>query len=147
MPLRDASGRFVSSGQSGLGMRVHVQDNTRRVRRAAQKGAIRSIRYAAGYVRKVIANLIRSSKRASTPGSPPHTQTRQLPRSIKYAVFSAYHAIVGASYSDVGPTGKKHEFGGPFKGANYPPRPFARPGLEKARPRVLLFYRGSIRPF
>ena len=147
MALRDASGRFVSSGTTGgLGLRAHIKDEMHRVRQAAAQAAIRSIRHAAAYVRVVIANSLRTSPKPSAAGSPPHSKTRQLKRAIKFAVLSQYYAVVGSTYTDAGPTGGKHERGGPFRGANYPPRPFAGPGLERARPRIPLFYRDSIRP-
>ena len=53
--------------------------------------------------------------------------------------------IARPSHEIAGPVGMAHEFGGEFRGDEYPPRPFMGPALEKVKPGLPRFWSGSVR--
>jgi hypothetical protein len=68
---------------------------------------------------------------ASAPGTPPHTRKRRrLPRSIRYFANSE-GAVIGPVASKADQSAVPHEFGGEYKGADYPERPFMWPALKE----------------
>lgn len=88
----------------------------------------------------------RATHEPSPPGSPPYTGRRRfLKRAIRYAVDER-GAIIGPSYGLVGESGQAHEFGGTYKEAEYPERPFMGPALEKNLDRMLGDWEASIGP-
>lgn len=118
----------------------------RKVQKAAKAGNIQSLGHAAAAVRLTARRSIKKGKRSSAPGTPPHTQTKRLPAAIKYAVDNRRgSALIGPDAAVVGDSGKAHEFGGLFRGEQYPRRPFMGPALEKIRPRLSDFWAGSVK--
>lgn len=118
----------------------------RRIKERIRKGKLRGIQGAAAYVRAVIRNLIRRRKGPSSPGQPPHTQTGRLRASILYAVDQRRQtALIGASRRVVGVAGAEHEHGLHWREEDFPARPFAAPGLERAGPKLPSKWAGAIR--
>ena len=52
--------------------------------------------------------------------------------------------VIGPTASVAGQVGGAHEFGGQFRGDQYPERPFMFPALERALPRFAGQWKGSI---
>ncbi len=85
------------------------------------------------------------SDKPSEPGTPPHSKEGALPAAILFAVDAAtLTAVVGPTRRKVGLAGKAHEFGGEFRGENYPARPFMAPAMLKTLDRFAGSFRGDI---
>ena len=128
---------------------IKTINNMDKVEEAADKAAFRNFFHAAASISKAAKKSITRSKNPSAAGSPPHTKRGQLRRSIRFAAGRAYHptkhgAIIGPMASMVDQTGSAHEFGGIYKGGNFPKRPFMGPALDKSIPRFAGNWRGSI---
>lgn len=70
--------------------------------------------------------------RSSLPGHPPKTRGvpgKNLPEAIIVTHNADGSASVGCDPSIIGPIGDVMEFGGEFRGHNYPPHPFLRPAM------------------
>ena len=121
----------------------------KKVAKSIKRAEIKSLSHAAAAIRVYAAKSIRQSprRRPSAPGSPPHTRKGALRRSILYALLEengTQTAIVGPSFDLIGLTGKTHEFGGRYKGAEYPARPFMGPALSVIANRLPEFFKGSV---
>jgi len=126
-------------------IKATTKDETRRVRRAANRGTFKSLNQAAATIRLIAKRSIRRRKSPGPAGQPPRTQTKRLPNSILYFVDrDKQSAIIGPSHRLIGPAGAAHERGGLFRGRRYPARPFMGPALEKAKPRIPRFWSGSV---
>jgi hypothetical protein len=89
--------------------------------------------------------LIETSPDASPAGSPPHSRSGQLKRAIGYDVDKAQQcAVIGPRESMVGTSAMAQEFGGLYKGEEYPERPFMGPTLEKDANLLPAFWSGEI---
>lgn len=64
-------------------------------------------------------------------------------RALRFAV-SKEGAIIGPRASVVGEAGQAHEFGGEFRGGEFPARPFMAPALENNLDRFAGTWSGSI---
>jgi phage gpG-like protein len=96
------------------------------------------------------ARLIRSRKR-SAPDQPPRSLTGRLKRSIGYHIAPQ----IGRPYSELDPLivgprisyiqliGHVHEFGGRYKGADYPRRPFMGPTLRDKQSGLVKHWQSS----
>lgn len=131
-----------------LGFRTKTVDRMRAVATAAKKGVIRTIRHAAGSLRKDVASSIENAPVGlpSAPGTPVHAHRRAFfRRAVIYSVDpSGKSAVIGPRYSAVGDVGNVHEFGGKRKEQKYPARPFMGPGLKRTTPRFAGMFSGSI---
>jgi hypothetical protein len=119
----------------------------KRTGRFVSTAAYRNMEHAAASIRKDIIASIKVSDRhhPANPGQPPHTRKRLLPRSIVYYVRpDGKYAIIGVVKDKAGTVAKAFEFGGRYKGGDYPKRPFMLPGLERGMPRFAGRWRGSI---
>jgi phage gpG-like protein len=134
-----------------IGSSVKFTDETAKVVQAAKDAGELSMGRAAGRIRKdSIASIKRAPKAkaqgrntkgqftkaraatASPPGSAPYTKRGQLKRAIVYDVNKAdQSAVIGPRASVVGLSAEAHEFGGTYKGSEYPERPFMGPALDK----------------
>lgn len=131
-----------------LRIKLRYEDETEKVKDRTRKASFQSIKHAAGAVRKTAQRSIREAPKgkASPPGKPPRTRgKRRLRESIGYHVESPLEAIVGPTRFRVGESGAAHEFGGKFRGDEYPARPYMRPALEKMRSRLPAHWRDSVR--
>src|SRR5262245_12333261 len=139
-----------------IGARVQIVDRMQQVADAAKAAEFRNLGHAAASIRKTEIASIKSAPGPSQPGTPPHTDTGGLSksgkarrgvlqRSFAYAVDKAAgRAVIGPQASVVGEAGAAHEFGGEFRGMDYPERPFAAPALEQNLDRFAGDWQGSI---
>jgi hypothetical protein len=139
-----------------IGLSVQVVDHMQRVADVAKKAEFRNLGHAAASIRKTEIESIKSAEGPSPSGTPPHTHTSgvtksgrtkrgTLQKSFAYAVDrSAGLAVVGPRASIVGEAAAAHEFGGEFRGDDYPERPFAAPALEANLDRFASDWGGSI---
>lgn len=148
-----------------FGLKTKSDFKPEKIEKAADKAAFKNVGHAAASIRKTSRASIkrapkeqrsgsksrggkkvrRASHRASPAGTPPHTQKGQLPNAIVYFVEKdGSYAVIGPRKSVVGEAGAAHEFGGMFRSADYPPRPFMFPALEEAAPRFAGSFSGSI---
>ena len=143
-------GQFVTNEAQArerglIGMTGGATFDIAKLLRKKHGGAIRTWSRAAASVRKTAMRSIRRRKGPSSPGSPPHTKTRRLPRSILYDVNKQQeYAIIGPAHHLIGLAGAAHEFGGRFRGAQFPVRSFMRPALNLTLPRLPSMWTGSI---
>ena len=122
----------------------------RKAMTVVKRAEIKSLSHAAAAIRLQAVRSIRQSPRSrpAAPGSPPHTRKGLLRRSILYALIEenvAPAAIVGPSFDLAGLSGKAHEFGGQFRGVDFPVRPFMGPALDVIANRLPSFFAGSVK--
>lgn len=79
----------------------------------------------------------------SAPGTPPHTRRKQLPNAIVYDAAKG-NAVIGPRFSRVGLSGEAHEFGGSYRGDQYPERSYMGPALTRDMPAFGNSFEGSI---
>ena len=129
-----------------IGANVRSFFDAKTVQRKANDGSIRALGHAAAAIRLTARRSIRRSPTYSDPGTPPHTRRGLLREGILYAVEKdAARAVIGPTFEMVGTSGSAHEFGGRYRGDNYPARPFMGPALEAIRPRLPSFWAASVR--
>lgn len=135
-----------------LRLKLRFDDETEKVKDKVRKGSYESMSRAAANVRLRAYGSIRKAAKGkpSAPGKPPRTRedskgAKRLKKSILYAVESPLEAVIGPSARIIGPVGAAHEFGGRFRGASYPARPFMAPALEKVRDRLPKHWKDSVR--
>jgi len=149
-----------------------IKLNMDKVVKAANKGVIKRLSGIGAYVRSVARRSIRRVKRSSAAGSPPHSPSGKLKNAIRFGKYMG-RVIIGPTKTEIGLIGKTHEYGGiePEKKARekmrrnrktgqlygtgqmtiakprrrYPARPFMRPALKVALPRIPRMLRGSIK--
>lgn len=128
-------------------MKVTIKDETAKVAKAVEQYNIESLGHAGGVIRKTAQRSIRRRMGYSKPGTPPHTHTGALRRSIRYAVDKQREEVViGPSASVIGTRlGPLHEFGGQTKRGQYPARPFMGPAFTTILPRLPEHWRRSVR--
>lgn len=88
------------------------------------------VRKAANHLRKHWRAIlyVQGAGKPAAPGSPPHTQTESLMRSIGSRVVDGVRRVGSGLF-----TSRLHEFGYKAKdGTQVPPRPHGRPALEIA---------------
>ena len=122
----------------------------RKTMQAIRRAEIRSLSHAAAAIRLHAVRGIRQSPRSqpSAPGTPPRTRKGRLRKAILYALLEEYgmpFAIAGPSFDLVGLSGKAHEFGVPFRGVDFPARPFMGPALDAISNRLPSFFSNSIK--
>lgn len=120
-----------------------IIDNTRRVREAADRAARRVFAKAAFRIMRDAQSSVERSAEPSAPSEPPHTRRGQLKRAIRYAAMKD-GAVIGPLESMVGVAAEAHEFGGGFRGQDYPSRPFMGPALERDLDNFAGDFRGEI---
>ena len=127
-----------------FGATVKTIDNFRKVAEAAERAQKRAFAKAAFRIGGEAIKSIETSDEPSRPGEPPHTRRqRRLSRAIKYAA-DAEGAVIGPMASKIDQAGQAHEFGGRYKGGEYPERPFMWPALEKQADSFAGEFAGSI---
>ena len=92
---------------------VRTQFDKRKLKKKAETATFTSLSEAGGAVRKTAKRSIRKRKKASKPGSPPHTQTGMLKRVIRYDVTNNRTVVaIGPVNEIAGQLWNLHEFGG-----------------------------------
>ena len=145
-----------------LGFNFKFIDETKAVKSAVDRAAIRSMKVAAFAIRRDSIESIQPAPRGvpSAAGSPVHTRTRgivksgkrkgqkrlgQVQRAIVYDVdSSAMTAVIGPRASVVGQSMEAHEKGGSYKGTTYAARPTMGPALTKNQTLFGNSFAGSI---
>ena len=118
-----------------------------KVAKALDTTTYKTLNHAAASLRLIAKRSMKSGKKASAPGKPPNTQTKQLPNAILYAVDrKKMVAVIGTDYNKIGTVGAAHEFGGKFRKQTYPSRPFMKPALEKVTPRLPAMWAANFKP-
>lgn len=134
-----------------IGMSARVSFDMTKPLRQERKATLKALGHAGGYIRKVARSSIKrrtktTRKGASLPGTPPHTKSGQLKRSILYAVDRKNASVViGPTFSGVGTSAAAHEYGGRYKKQRYPARPFMGPALKKSESKLPEFWKDSIK--
>lgn len=128
----------------GVGTGAKVEPE--KVTNAVQKAAFKNLSHAAASIRKAARESIEKAEGPSEPGQPPHTHKRQfLKNAIVFDVDKAKdEAVIGPRFSRVGESGKAHEMGGEYKGADYPDRPFMFPAMNNNLERFAGDWAGSV---
>ena len=94
-------------------LRTRVRFNANRVKRKVDQASFKSLGHAGGAIRKTAYRSIRKRKKPSRPGTPPHTQTGRLKRSIRYEVDRRSPGVVIGPINEIaGRIWNLHEFGG-----------------------------------
>jgi hypothetical protein len=128
-----------------IGLTFQFDDQTNRVASASDQAKFRNLGHAAASIRKTAIESIPVAEGPSEPGTPPHTRRRQLKRAIKFDNDkTSQTAVIGPEASIVGEAGAAHEFGGEFRGEDYPERSFMEPALEANTDRFASEWAGSI---
>lgn len=106
------------------------------------------------YVRQRARTSIRKRKRASTPGSAPHSHVGLLRDLIFFSNDEAARSVVIGPAALNRPTGATwlNEYGGTANimshgkrlAANYPARPYMRPAFEAELPKLSAMWRDAI---
>ena len=119
-----------------------------------EAGLIGAMKYASrkalgrvgAYVRATAKNLVHRSGNASPAGTPPNTRRGLVRNSILFGVEGdARSVVIGPAKSFVGISMTAHEFGGRFRGRNYPARPLMGPALRQSAPRLPKLWEDSIK--
>lgn len=153
-----------STGLSaGVGVSVKIDDSTQAVVAAEKKASFGNIRQAAFSIRKDVVSTIKTRPKqkkrrgkavqyneSSKPGEPP--LTKGFGKNLRNSIFVGMDlqskgfesALIGPRASFVGTSGELHELGKSRAGAEYPERPFMRPALLRAVPRMAGTWSGTI---
>lgn len=136
-----------------IAIAVEFVNQMNRVAQATEKAKFRNLGHALARIRKDAVASIEPSDEPSPPGSPPHTRKRisrkgnvvkgHLQRAIVYKV-EGDSGVVGPRESIVGESGQAHEFGGKYKGGDYPERAFMGPALDRNLDNFASTWGGSI---
>lgn len=140
-----------------IGIACNATTNFGSLLKEANRAAFKNVSHAAATIRKDVLQSIRMSDEPSRPGTPPNTRLRFTRKgkvrkgAIQAAVVYAADrsgddpfAMIGPRHSVLGEAGAAHEFGGMFRGDDYPERPFMGPALDRNLDRFGESFRGSI---
>ncbi|MDA9778749.1 hypothetical protein N9D38_09925 [Rubripirellula sp.] len=87
--------------------------DTQKLKQKTEQASFRSLGHAGGAIRLTAKRSIRKRKKPSQPGSPPHTQTGSLKRSIRYEVNKSIPDVVIGPVNEIaGRIWNLHEHGG-----------------------------------
>jgi hypothetical protein len=120
-----------------------ITDETKKVSDAAERASFKNLGHAAASIRKTAQSEITTDPGPSEPGTPPHSRRGLLRRAIRYAADKD-SAVIGPVAGLVGESAEPEEFGGEYKGENYPARPFMGPALEANLDRFSKEWEGSV---
>ena len=96
-------------------VKTQVRLDKTKVIKKVEQANFRSLGHAGGAIRLTARRSIRRSKKPSRPGTPPHTPTGRLKRSIRYEV-TANDVVIGPVNEIGGKLWNLHEFGGRVRG-------------------------------
>ena len=144
-----------STGPAAVKLNIETVDNFDKVIAAEQKATFENIRQAAYSIRKDAVSTIkrkpRRSQDASPAGQPPLTRGLRG-KNLRTAIYVGADlndrqfasALVGPRASFVGIAGEVHELGKSRGAIDFPERPFMRPALLRAVPRLPQQWSGTI---
>ena len=96
-----------------IGIKTTTRFNTSTLKRKTDEASFRSLGHAGAAIRLTARRSIRRRKKPSRPGSPPHTQTGRLKRSIRYEVNKSMPDVVIGPVNEIaGRLWHLHEHGG-----------------------------------
>lgn len=127
-----------------IGLNVKIVDETKNVEKAVEKASFENLGHAAASIRNKAIAAIEKSKKPSAAGTPPHTRSGLLRKAIRYDVVDPWTAVIGPRESVVGESMSAHEFGGQYKGGDFPERPLMAPALEDSLDRFQESWRGAV---
>ena len=126
---------------------IRVEFDEKKVLGPVKNGNTKALTRAGAYVRKAARNAVSRSKKASAPGSPPHTRRGLLKRSILFGVEKQRQTVViGPAFQFIGIAMTAHEFGGNYRRRKYPKRPLMGPSLIKTAPQLPKLWADSVKP-
>lgn len=126
--------------------KVKIKDSTKTVLAKASRAAIENLGHAGAALRLAVRRSIRTRKKPSAVGTPPHSRKGQLRRAILFAIEKATQTVVvGPDFGVVADSGRAHELGGRFRQERYDKRPFMGPGLLAIKDRLSKFWYESVR--
>ena len=127
---------------------TQIEDKSRNVKRAVDKGAFTNLGHAAASIRKSAAKSIKQRKdkdKSSPVGTAPFTHGGFIRRALRFDVNKQkQEALIGFRFSVIGLVGRTHEFGEVEDGRDYPERPTLAPALEASIGRIAGQWQGSI---
>jgi phage gpG-like protein len=125
---------------------VQIRMQEERLRKAVERARAGGLRAAAFLVSQAAKKKIIKSRTASAPGKPPHSRRGLMKFAIRYEVAKDnMSAVIGPIKSKAGTSGQAHEFGGSYRGAYFPARPFMGPALMETLPQLGPKFRGTVR--
>jgi phage gpG-like protein len=138
-----------------IGLAVTIASNFQKVEQSADKASFKNLGHAASRIRKDAIDSVVPSDEPSKPGTPPHTRNRvskkgkQLKGQLQRAIVFSHdkekqEAVIGPRESIVGESAAAHEFGGDYKGQDFPIRSFMGPALTANLDRFASDWAGSI---
>jgi len=154
-----------------FGIQVKLTATPKRLEKATDKGAYKTLRHAAFSIRKSAIESMVFAKGPSKAGTPPHAHKGRLRRSILVAQDDKGEVVVGPSYSRVKVGGrppwlaqmlehggtftrrkkrqnrgrpKKGEAPQPMQTVTFPARPFMQPALQRNLARFHREWKGAI---
>lgn len=121
--------------------KTKITNHAKHVAKLAYQGLRQAVTKGAAYVMTVARNRIKRGDKPGPPGGPVRTKRGAFKKAIVFALETAegdstQRAVIGPSALFVGPVGKAHEFGGEFRGDQFPARPNMGPALQTALPRL-----------
>lgn len=129
---------------SAFGVRIEFDDAG--LHRAMKHAGRKALGRAGAYVRRTARNSVRRSKDASAAGTPPNTRRGLVRNAVLFGVENDGRSVViGPAKSFVGISMTAHEFGGRFRGRNYPARPLMGPALRQSAPKLPKLWEDSIK--
>lgn len=127
-----------------IGLKVKIVDETKNVENAVEKASFTNLGHAGASIRNKAIASIEKSPDPSPAGTPVHTRAGLARKAIRYKVEDPWTLVVGPLASVVGEAMTAHEFGGRYKGSEYPERPVMGPSLEDSLDRFHQSWRGSV---
>jgi len=110
------------------------------------KASVEILKRMGAYVRRVAQSKVRTSPKASQPGTPPHSRRGLLKRAILFGLErDKKRVLIGPGFRFVGTSASAHEFGGAYKGDRYPKRPLMGPSLRESLPHLTQMWRDSVK--
>ncbi len=128
----------------GLNLKA-FEDKTAAVVQAAHQGTVRALQKAAFAIFKTAQAEIEQDPKPAPAGKPPHSRRGQLPQAIRYSVEKGEeYAVIGPRESLVGTSAAAQEFGGQYRGGQFPQRRFMGPALEENKNLVPAFFTAEV---
>ncbi len=127
-------------------MKTEVDFDSEGLTARVAKASVDILKRMGAYVRKVAQSKVRTSPKASTPGTPPHSRRGLLKRAILFGLErDKKRVLIGPGFRFVGTSASAHEFGGAYKGDRYPKRPLMGPSLRESSPHLAEMWRDAVK--